>query len=275
MKDYYQILGIDQNCSKDEVKRAFRLYASKFHPDKQSGDKFFEERFKEIYEAYEILFDDQKRSQYDASIKSSSKNKTAEPSPNSDYLRKKERDLLVRESELIRKEAEIRLKEQRRTREGRAYSEYELSKISYLKDSNIDVNGLNVQIGGQKYLYENYLSVKSGVSKQLKQDEPKKGSLLFGTAGVLFLIGLFTSAAGIGLLFIFFGIIIVVIGLIRLVIVGVYNTIKDSVPKYQISLIGKYREDVILISNKSRIEEIEDLIKIALQKYYAKEINPQ
>ena len=72
MKNYYQILGLERSASKDEVKKAFRLYASKYHPDKQSGDKFFEERFKELYEAYEVLSDDNKRRNYDFSFSTNS-----------------------------------------------------------------------------------------------------------------------------------------------------------------------------------------------------------
>lgn len=63
MKDYYEILGIQKGASKDEVKKAFRKLASKFHPDKKTGD---EAKFKEISEAYSILSDDKKRAEYDA-----------------------------------------------------------------------------------------------------------------------------------------------------------------------------------------------------------------
>jgi molecular chaperone DnaJ len=61
-KDYYNILGIDKNASKDEIKRAFRKKAHKYHPDKDGGD---EEKFKEANEAYQVLKDDKKRQTYD------------------------------------------------------------------------------------------------------------------------------------------------------------------------------------------------------------------
>ena len=64
MRNYYQILGLDSNATKEEIKKAYRIYATKFHPDKQGGDEFFEERFKEIQEAYDILSDDKKRANY-------------------------------------------------------------------------------------------------------------------------------------------------------------------------------------------------------------------
>ena len=65
IKDYYYILGIARNASQDEIKKAYRKLSIKFHPDKNDGDKFFEERFKDINEAYETLVDDAKRKIYD------------------------------------------------------------------------------------------------------------------------------------------------------------------------------------------------------------------
>ena len=62
-RDYYEVLGIKKNASKDEIKSAYRKLAKKYHPDnKETGD---EAKFKEIQEAYDILYDDQKRSAYD------------------------------------------------------------------------------------------------------------------------------------------------------------------------------------------------------------------
>ena len=61
-KDYYEILGIAKNASKEDIKRAYRKLAHQHHPDKKGGD---EKKFKEINEAYQVLGDDTKRSQYD------------------------------------------------------------------------------------------------------------------------------------------------------------------------------------------------------------------
>lgn len=65
-KDYYQILGISKSASADDVRKAFRKLARKYHPDVAEDKKTAEEKFKEINEAYEVLSDPDKRSKYDA-----------------------------------------------------------------------------------------------------------------------------------------------------------------------------------------------------------------
>ena len=65
-KDYYKILGVDKDATPNEIKKAYRKLAAKYHPDKNSGDKNAEERFKEINEANEVLGDPGKRKKYDA-----------------------------------------------------------------------------------------------------------------------------------------------------------------------------------------------------------------
>ena len=61
-KDYYKTLGVEKSASADELKKAFRKLAHKYHPDKQGGD---EAKFKEVNEAYQVLGNEQKRAQYD------------------------------------------------------------------------------------------------------------------------------------------------------------------------------------------------------------------
>ncbi len=64
-RDYYEVLGIDKNASEDEIKKAYRKMAIKYHPDRNPNNKEAEEKFKEAAEAYEVLHDPQKRQQYD------------------------------------------------------------------------------------------------------------------------------------------------------------------------------------------------------------------
>ena len=71
--DYYNILGVNKNASQDEIKKAFREKAHKFHPDKQGGE---EAKFKELYVAFRVLFDSTKRAQYDNSRQSKAETKT-------------------------------------------------------------------------------------------------------------------------------------------------------------------------------------------------------
>jgi curved DNA-binding protein len=64
-RDYYKILGVERNATEQEIKKAYRKLALKYHPDRNPGKKEAEEKFKEINEAYQVLSDPQKRSRYD------------------------------------------------------------------------------------------------------------------------------------------------------------------------------------------------------------------
>ena len=64
-RDYYEVLGVSKNASDDEIKKAYKKMAIKYHPDRNPDDKEAEAKFKEAAEAYDVLRDPQKRARYD------------------------------------------------------------------------------------------------------------------------------------------------------------------------------------------------------------------
>ena len=64
-RDYYDVLGVSKTATADELKKAYRKLALKYHPDRNKGNAEAEEKFKEVNEAYSVLSDETKRAQYD------------------------------------------------------------------------------------------------------------------------------------------------------------------------------------------------------------------
>lgn len=80
MKNYYHVLGLDDNATLEDIKMAYKEYALKFHPDKHNNDSFFTERFIEVQEAYDFLVSTQKQTSGDSTTSSSKSSRTTKDS---------------------------------------------------------------------------------------------------------------------------------------------------------------------------------------------------
>jgi curved DNA-binding protein CbpA len=108
IRDYYYILGIKNNASEQEIKAAYRKLSKKFHPDVNEGEKFFEERFKDIQEAYETVSNPAKRKEYDWNL-----NQFYSSSSNKDDLKNAEERIRCEyEAEFKKREEENRRKQE-------------------------------------------------------------------------------------------------------------------------------------------------------------------
>ena len=81
LKDYYEILGVNQKASPEEIREAYKKLAKAFHPDKHQGDTFFTDKFKSLQEAYNILSDTNKSAAQSAPSSSSERTSTGESAP--------------------------------------------------------------------------------------------------------------------------------------------------------------------------------------------------
>ena len=111
-KDYYKTLGVQPNASFENIRTAYRKLSKKFHPDVNNGDKFFEEKFKEIQEAYEILCDTSKRKQYDYKRANFNKSSSSFSQEHEDNLRKKEEEIRRQKEDFKKWEDSLKKKEE-------------------------------------------------------------------------------------------------------------------------------------------------------------------
>ncbi len=101
--NYYQVLGLTQNCTTEDIKKAYKTYAKKMHPDLHLNDIFFKERFQEVLLAYETLVDSQKRSRYDREFfnNKSHSNKTSESSKIERFINEQLKKQLAEEQDKV------------------------------------------------------------------------------------------------------------------------------------------------------------------------------
>ena len=85
MDDLYQVLGVDRNASAEEIKKAYRTLAMKYHPDRNKGDEEKKKKFQQISNAYSVLSDEQKRRQYDMYGSYSNSSASSSSGTNSSY----------------------------------------------------------------------------------------------------------------------------------------------------------------------------------------------
>lgn len=116
MKNHYQTLGIKRNSETKEIKQAYKKLALKFHPDKNNGDKYFEERFKEIQEAYETLTHPQKKIKYDRNFDSFFYDKQTENQSQSQSKNKNTNTSYSNQKEAERKQEEKKKEDAEKSR---------------------------------------------------------------------------------------------------------------------------------------------------------------
>lgn len=173
MKNHYQTLGLKNDASASEIKKSYRFYASKFHPDKHGGDQFFEEKFKEIKDAYDVLSDLSKKSEYDATLTKSNP-QSFRSSSAFDY------ESFEREENRLTKEREQRI---------------------YLKEGNLIINGNSVVVGKQTTSIKGYERAFSVIESKKKLRIIGWILILSSAITILILIGFVTLVVGLFLIF--------------------------------------------------------------------------
>jgi curved DNA-binding protein CbpA len=170
MKDYYNILGVEKDATTIEIKKAYRFLASKFHPDKHSGDTFFSERFIEIKEAFDILSDPSTKARYDNSFSSNNKEEF-------DKLRE---ELKRKKEEFEKKEKDLKNKEQQ-------FSNWEFKVQQKERELNEKAEKLREKENNDRIAWEREKEKKESLRKQkLKEEkEAKRRNIIFQKDGII------------------------------------------------------------------------------------------
>ncbi len=164
MRDYYYILGIKEDSSLQEIKTAYRKLSLKFHPDKNEGEKYFEEMFKAILEGYEILSDTEKRKSYEIRLNEFKSSKT-----NRDSLRNSEETFKKKYEEQKRK---IEFEFQKKENNIRAYYEARIKNINQQNEKRIKeeaerINELKMTSSSKQQVSNNVASkIEIGFTKE-------------------------------------------------------------------------------------------------------------
>ncbi len=127
MKDYYYLLGVERQASIEDIKKAYRKLAAKFHPDTNQGDLWFTERFKELQTAYETLSDPLSKSDYDQELLSQMEDTYSQGSLQIDEVQRREEMIYFKEEVLRRKQEELD------SREAELHQQWEQMQLWYNK----------------------------------------------------------------------------------------------------------------------------------------------
>lgn len=244
LKNYYQILGLTPTASKDEIRKAYRLYALKFHPDKQNSDKFFEERFKEIKEAYDILFDDERRMTYDAKLyenfnKPSGSQQNSQHKETTYQKNNVEKDL--ERQERLRKEQEQRERdrqERERLEKEKSQNEERKRKKVYYSSKDLILNGEHVDFNRKIHYLMFY---DTAIIRKLDNSN----FVLIGI--VLIILGILTITFFIGILFLTWGV------------------CAFFIREYNVVLIGRGGEVPLIKGSKVKMKKLAQTINIAIR----------
>lgn len=197
-KNYYQVLGLDSSATEEDIKNAYRLFVKKFHPDKQNGDKFFEDRFKEVREAYEYLLNPSAYKYTSQERKKTYKDTSIEIE---NYLLKEK----LKKENLLRETLELEIKKLKKEQETAKLQdklkikeeEYNtLENTIFLKKGNTVVNGNTITVD------KLVIPLKDITNIELITHS-NKNKRRFGYFLIVF--GLFTLTILIGFVIIYFG----------------------------------------------------------------------